>query len=78
MAYAVRVLHSEREQFEKQQGWTIKRMDTLEKNPVHKDKHAQETPEPSPVQEEYAPVIFAQDTVSHVVSLDMLTGKVVS
>ncbi|EXB40302.1 Histidine kinase 3 [Morus notabilis] len=75
VAYAVRVLHSEREQFEKQQGWTIKRMDTLEKNPVHKDKHAQETPEPSPVQEEYAPVIFAQDTVSHVVSLDMLTGK---
>ncbi|KAF7839754.1 histidine kinase 3 isoform X1 [Senna tora] len=50
VAYAVRVLHSEREQFEKQQGWTIKRMDTLE---------------PSPVREEYAPVIFAQDTISH-------------
>ncbi|KAE8723909.1 Histidine kinase 3 [Hibiscus syriacus] len=60
VAYAVRVLHSEREQFERQQGWTIKRMDTLE---------------PSPIQEEYAPVIFAQDIVSHVVSLDMLSGK---
>ncbi|KAK9008358.1 hypothetical protein V6N11_075256 [Hibiscus sabdariffa] len=60
VAYAVRVLHSEREQFERQQGWTIKRMYTLE---------------PSPIQEEYAPVIFAQDIVSHVVSLDMLSGK---
>ncbi|KAE8730126.1 Histidine kinase 3 [Hibiscus syriacus] len=60
VAYAVRVLHSEREQFERQQGWTIKRMDTLET---------------SPIQEEYAPVIFAQDIVSHVVSLDMLSGK---
>lgn len=76
VAYAVRVLHSEREQFEKQQGWSIKRMDTLEQTPVPKDKYASETPEPlSPIQEEYAPVIFAQDTVSHVVSLDMLSGK---
>lgn len=76
MAYAVRVLHSEREQFETQQGWTIKRMDTIEKNPVHKDDYAPEALEPSPIQEEYAPVIFAQDTISHVVSLDMLSGKV--
>ncbi|KAK2969319.1 hypothetical protein RJ640_030860 [Escallonia rubra] len=60
VAYAVRVLHSEREQFEKQQGWTISQMDTLEETPV---------------QEEYAPVIFAQDTIAHVVSLDMLSGK---
>lgn len=75
MAYAVRVLHSEREQFEKQQGWTIKRMDTLEQNPVHEDDYAPEALEPSPIQEEYAPVIFAQDTISHVVSLDMLSGK---
>ncbi|MCL7022686.1 hypothetical protein MKW94_026013, partial [Papaver nudicaule] len=73
VAYAVRVLHSEREQFEKQQGWTIKRMDTL----VQEEEYAFEIPEslPSPVQEEYAPVIFAQDTVSHVISLDMLSGK---
>lgn len=76
MAYAVRVLHSEREQFEKQQGWTIKRMDTLEKNPVHKDDYNPELLEPSSIQEEYAPVIFAQDTISHVVSLDMLSGTV--
>ena len=61
VAYAVRVLQSEREQFEKQQGWSIKRMDTME---------------PSPVHEEYAPVIFAQDTISHVISIDVLSGKV--
>ncbi|KAG4398748.1 hypothetical protein GLYMA_08G105000v4 [Glycine max] len=75
VAYAVRVLHSEREQFEKQQGWTIKRMDTLEQNPVHKDDYAPEALEPSPVQEEYAPVIFAQDTIAHVISVNVLSGK---
>ncbi|XP_019416775.1 PREDICTED: histidine kinase 3-like isoform X2 [Lupinus angustifolius] len=75
VAYAVRVLHSEREQFEKQQGWTIKRMDNLEQNPVHKDEYAPESLEPSPIKEEYAPVIFAQDTVSHVISVDVLSGK---
>ncbi|KAJ1382071.1 Signal transduction response regulator, receiver domain [Sesbania bispinosa] len=48
-----RVLHSEREQFEKQQGWTIKRMDTLEQNPVHKDEYAPEALEDIPHQEEY-------------------------
>lgn len=76
VAYAVRVLHYEREQFEKQQGWIIKRMDTLEQNPVHKNDYAVEELEPSPLQEEYAPVIFAQDTISHVISVDMLSGKV--
>ncbi|GMP57586.1 hypothetical protein CsSME_00021606 [Camellia sinensis var. sinensis] len=76
VAYAVRVLHSEREQFEKQQGWTIRRMDTLEQTPVHKDEYNPEILEPSPIQEEYAPVIFAQDIISHVVSIDMLSGKV--
>ncbi|CAA0831595.1 Histidine kinase 3 [Striga hermonthica] len=75
VAYAVRVLHSEREQFEAQQGWTIKRMDKIEKNPVHDDKYNQADLEPSPVQEEYAPVIFAQETVAHVISVDMLSGK---
>ncbi|XP_071928862.1 histidine kinase 3 [Coffea arabica] len=75
VAYAVRVLHSEREQFEKQQGWTIKRMDSIEQTPVHKDEYSSEVPEPSPVQEEYAPVIFAQDTIAHVISLDMLSGE---
>ncbi|MBA0862635.1 hypothetical protein Goshw_010979 [Gossypium schwendimanii] len=75
VAYAVRVLHSEREQFEKHQGWTIKRMDTLEKNPVHKDDYNPDLFEPSPIQEEYAPVIFAQDIISHVISIDLLSGK---
>ncbi|KAJ4972712.1 hypothetical protein NE237_005886 [Protea cynaroides] len=75
VAYAVRVLHSEREQFEKQQGWTIKRMDTMEQTQVQEDDYAPETQDPSPVQEEYAPVIFAQDTISHVISIDMLSGK---
>ncbi|GAB2297714.1 Hexokinase-3 [Dionaea muscipula] len=75
VAYAVRVLHSEREQFEKQQGWTIKRMDFLEENPVGRNDYAVENLEPSPIQEEYAPVIFAQDTISHVISLDVLSGK---
>ena len=76
MAYAVRVLHSERERFEKQQGWTIKRMP--EQTPVHKDEYNTEALEPSPITEEYAPVIFAQDTISHVVSIDMLSGEVSS
>ncbi|XP_071690882.1 histidine kinase 3 [Rutidosis leptorrhynchoides] len=70
VAYAVRVLHSEREQFEKQQGWTIKKMTQLDK-----DEYKPELLEPSPIQEEYAPVIFAQDTVAHVISLDMMTGE---
>ncbi|XP_043704240.1 histidine kinase 3-like isoform X1 [Telopea speciosissima] len=75
VAYAVRVLHSEREQFEKQQGWTIKRMDTMEQTQVQEDDYAPETQDPSPAQEEYAPVIFAQETISHVISIDMLSGK---
>lgn len=81
VAYAVRVLHSEREHFEKQQGWTIKRMDPPDQVPVHKDVdngEESEAPEPSLIQqnqEEYAPVIFAQETVAHVVSIDMLSGK---
>ncbi|GMJ09672.1 histidine kinase 3 [Hibiscus trionum] len=75
VAYAARVLHSEREQFEKHQGWTIKRMDTLEQNPVHKDDYNPGLLEPSPIREEYAPVIFAQDIISHVISIDLLSGK---
>ncbi|KAL1539247.1 Hexokinase-3 [Salvia divinorum] len=75
VAYAVRVLHAEREQFEIQQGWTIKRMDKDEQTPVHEDEYDPEDLEPSPVQKEYAPVIFAQETVAHVISLDMLSGK---
>lgn len=72
----MRVLHSERERFEKQQGSKIKRMDNLEETPLHKDEYNVNLLEPSTNQDEYAPVIFALDTVSHVVSLDMLSGKV--
>ncbi|GAA0163702.1 histidine kinase receptor of two-component system [Lithospermum erythrorhizon] len=75
VAYAVRVLHADREQFEKQQGWSIKSMDTLEQIEVRKGQYNPEAVDPSPIQEEYAPVIFAQDTVAHVISLDMLSGK---
>ncbi|KAI4368502.1 hypothetical protein MLD38_017053 [Melastoma candidum] len=75
VAYAVKVLHSEREEFERQQGWKIKRMDAHVQKPVHKDNYEAEVYELSPVQEEYAPVIFAQDTISHIISLDMLSGK---
>lgn len=61
VAFAQRVLHSEREKFEKQHGWTIR---TMEKAP-------------SPIRDEYAPVIFSQETVSYIESLDMMSGEVV-
>ena len=60
VAYAERVVHSEREKFERQRGWTIKTM----------------LREPSPIRDEYAPVIFSQETVSYIESLDMMSGEV--
>lgn len=51
-------------------------MDTVEQNPVQEDDFALEALEPSPIQEEYAPVIFAQETIKHVISVDVLSGKV--
>ncbi|KAM0947097.1 putative histidine kinase response regulator and transcription factor RR-A-type family [Dioscorea sansibarensis] len=75
VAYAVKVLHSEREQFEKRQGWTIKKIESQKQTPAREDDAAFEAHETSPVEEEYAPVIFAQETLSHVISLDMLSGK---
>ncbi|CAL9776755.1 unnamed protein product [Musa acuminata subsp. burmannicoides] len=75
VAYAVKVLHSEREQFEKQQGWRIKRMDSTEQSPAWEEDADLVNEETSRVQGEYAPVIFAQDTYKHVISFDMLTGK---
>lgn len=60
VAYAQRVLDSDRENFERQHGWTIKTMER----------------EPSPVRDEYAPVIFSQETVSYIESLDMMSGEV--
>ncbi|KAI3972471.1 hypothetical protein MKW92_053759 [Papaver armeniacum] len=59
VAYAQRVLHSEREHFEKVQGWMIQTMENV----------------PSPPRDEYAPVIFSQQTVSYIKSLDMMSGE---
>ncbi|XP_038891860.1 histidine kinase 4-like [Benincasa hispida] len=59
VAFAQRVVHFEREKFEKQHGWTIKTMER----------------EPSPIRDEYAPVIFSQETVSYIESLDMMSGE---
>ncbi|GAV76513.1 Response_reg domain-containing protein/HisKA domain-containing protein/HATPase_c domain-containing protein/CHASE domain-containing protein [Cephalotus follicularis] len=59
VAYAQRVFDSEREKFERQHGWTIKTMER----------------EPSPIRDEYAPVIFSQETVSYIESLDMMSGE---
>ncbi|KAF8398900.1 hypothetical protein HHK36_014764 [Tetracentron sinense] len=59
VAYAQRVRHLEREKFEEEHGWTIKTMER----------------EPSPIGDEYAPVIFSQETVSHIESLDMMSGE---
>ncbi|KAM3281473.1 histidine kinase 4 [Capsicum chacoense] len=59
VAYAERVLDSEREEFEREHGWTIKTMER----------------EPSPIRDEYSPVIFSQETVSYIESLDMMSGE---
>lgn len=61
VAYAQRVVQSDRGVFEGQHGWTIKTM---------------EEREPSPVRDEYAPVIFSQETVSYLESIDMMSGEV--
>ncbi|OEL34918.1 putative histidine kinase 3 [Dichanthelium oligosanthes] len=68
VAYAVRVTHAEREQFERQQGWSIKKMYSSKK----KSPGDAEVREPA---EEYAPVIFALDAYKHVISFDMLSGN---
>ncbi|KAL1219528.1 Histidine kinase 4 [Cardamine amara subsp. amara] len=60
VAYAEKVVNSEREMFERQHNWVIKTMDRGE---------------PSPVRDEYAPVIFSQDSVSYLESLDMMSGE---
>ncbi|KAL0761259.1 PREDICTED: histidine kinase 4 isoform X2 [Brassica oleracea var. oleracea] len=60
VAYAEKVVNAEREMFESQHNWVIKTMDTGE---------------PSPVRDEYAPVIFSQDSVSYLESLDMMSGE---
>lgn len=74
VAYALKVLHSQREEFERQHGWKIKKMETEDQSPVQ-DDYTPEKLDPSPDQDEYAPVIFSQETVSHIVSIDMMSGK---
>lgn len=60
VAYAQRVMHADRDAFERQQGWIIKTM-----------KH-----QPSPEQDEYAPVIYSQETISYIEGLDVMSGAV--
>ncbi|XP_064949292.1 probable histidine kinase 5 isoform X2 [Musa acuminata AAA Group] len=67
VAYALRVSHTERGQFEQQHAWKIKKMET-EFQSLVKDDYNPEKLDPSPVQDEYAPV-------SHIVSTDMMSGK---
>lgn len=74
VAYALKVLHSDRDHFEKKNGWTIKKMEA--ENETLVQDCIPENLNPAPVQDEYAPVIFAQETVSHIVSIDMMSGKV--
>jgi histidine kinase 2/3/4 (cytokinin receptor) len=60
--------------FEKQHGWTIKKMEA--ENEALIQDCIPENLDPAPIQDEYAPVIFAQETISHIVSIDMMSGKV--
>ncbi|KAL6144010.1 hypothetical protein ACLB2K_054705 [Fragaria x ananassa] len=73
VAYALKVTHAEREQFEREHGWTIKKMETDDQTLVQ--DFLPESLDPAPIQDEYAPVIFSQETVSHIVSIDMMSGK---
>ncbi|GAV74586.1 Response_reg domain-containing protein/HisKA domain-containing protein/HATPase_c domain-containing protein/CHASE domain-containing protein [Cephalotus follicularis] len=73
VAYALKVPHSEREEFEKRHGWTIKKMETEDQTLVQ--DCIPENLDPAPIQDEYAPVIFSQETVSHIISIDMMSGK---
>lgn len=74
VAYALKVTHSEREQFERSQGWTIKKMEHGDQTLVQDFDPAKM--DPAPIQDEYAPVILSQRTVAHIVSIDMMSGKV--
>ncbi|XP_031742471.1 histidine kinase 2 isoform X2 [Cucumis sativus] len=73
VAYALKVNHSEREHFEVMHGWTIKKMETEDQTLVQDCNP--ENLEPAPIRDEYAPVIFSQETVAHIVSIDMMSGK---
>ncbi|KAK4743625.1 hypothetical protein SAY87_009937 [Trapa incisa] len=79
VAYALKVLHSQRDQFEREHGWTIK-TGWATKEVESKDQTLLQdcniaNLDPVPEQDEYAPVIFSQETVSHIISIDMMSGK---
>ncbi|KQK02010.1 probable histidine kinase 6 [Brachypodium distachyon] len=59
VAYAQRIFPHEKETFERQHGWNMKTMNQ----------------EAAPLQDEYAPVIFSQDTVSYLARMDMYSGE---
>lgn len=69
----MRVTHAERDQFERQQGWSIKKMYSSPNSQGPGDAAVAEIRGPA---EEYAPVIFAQDAYKNVISFDMLSGAV--
>ncbi|XP_019162776.1 PREDICTED: histidine kinase 2-like isoform X1 [Ipomoea nil] len=73
VAYAIKLCHSERENFEKRQGWTIKKMESEDQSLAQ--EYISGNLDPAPIQDEYAPVIFSQQTISHIVSIDMMSGK---
>ncbi|KAK9060407.1 hypothetical protein SSX86_021111 [Deinandra increscens subsp. villosa] len=75
VSYALRVRHFEREKFEKEHGWTIKKMETEDQDQTLAQDCDPQNLDPSPIQDEYAPVILSQETVSHIVSIDMMSGK---
>lgn len=62
VAYAQRIFHHEREMFESQQGWIMKTM-------------KREAAPPQTPQDEYAPVIFSQESVSYLARIDMMSGE---
>ncbi|KAL6880305.1 hypothetical protein ACP4OV_011870 [Aristida adscensionis] len=72
VAYAVQVTHAEREKFERQQGWSIKKM--YFSNSMNQSWGSMDAEVREPA-EEYAPVIFAQDAYKHAISIDMLSGN---
>jgi histidine kinase 2/3/4 (cytokinin receptor) len=76
VAYGVKVTHAEREQFERQQGWSIKKMYSSKTKKQSQGPGNAEDAEVREPAEEYAPVIFAQDAYKHVISFDLLSGAV--
>lgn len=75
VAYALRVEHSDRAEFEKRYGWVIKKMDSGDHSSV-RNEYMPENLDPAPINPEYAPVILSQESVSHILSIDMMSGKV--